>query len=364
MDFSFVFRTNPHNLIIYDGDANKAKYTMDPQKAMEWYKKDDYSNFTFDKHRQRYDIKLPVDLSDEGININKEFAAFLFQNIKVGKINDVLKTVWIEVLKSYDVIFVHNRVLFREKEVKVREIDPYIWNMKNFIYGFYRFDTIFSYKDTGNGKKSTEPFEENIAEDYYDGHPDANFQGIDYFYNGKAYHTNLFGVYVPHFIKSIFSKSKKKLPSGKLLQAWQREFIFEMGKENYLMHSRGGGKSLTLTLIAELLTVGQSLDDNIKSRLINYFGQTDEANEEVIEYIKSTIEMHDQGYFAYKQSKNTLVFKTIVKGKEKELGRVVFRSGEGVSKGRGGRPYAIIIDEAARINEEVYDAAVGNAVVD
>lgn len=175
----------------------------------------------------------------------------------------------------------------------------------------------------------------------------------------------MFGVYVPQFIESIFSKSKKKLPSGKLLQKWQRKFIYEMGAENYLMHSRGAGKSLTLTLISELLIVGQSLDDNMKARLINYFGQTDEANLEVIEYIQSTIQLHNQTYFEFKRSPvPTLIFKTIVNGNEKVLGRVAFRSGESLSKGRGGRPYAIIIDEAARIPEDVYEAALGNVVVD
>ncbi len=150
-----------------------------------------------------------------------------------------------------------------------------------------------------------------------------------------------------------------------MLQKWQRRFIYEIGAQNYLLHSRGAGKSLTLTLISELLIVGQSLDDNMKARLINYYGQTDEANEEVIEYIKSTIELHNQTYYEFKRSPvPTLIFKTIANGKEKILGRVAFRSGEGLTKGRGGRPYAIIIDEAARIPVEVFDAALGNVVVD
>ncbi len=66
MDFSFVFRTNPYNLIIFDGDPDKAKYTMDAQKAMDWYKKGDYISFTYDKNRQTpIEFKLPVDHGTE-----------------------------------------------------------------------------------------------------------------------------------------------------------------------------------------------------------------------------------------------------------------------------------------------------------
>ncbi len=106
----------------------------------------------------------------------------MFHAIKIGKINDLLKSVWIEVLLQYDVVWVHNRVLFREKELVEDEIDPYIWNMKNFIYGFYRFDDIYSYKLNEDGKKTDTPYKESISEDYYDGNPNKSMQGIDYFY--------------------------------------------------------------------------------------------------------------------------------------------------------------------------------------
>lgn len=176
MDFSFVMRTNPYNLLIYDGDKQRAKYAIDAQKAMEWWRKDDYSTFTFNKNRQSFEVRVPVDITGDGMIINKEFAAFLFQNIKIGKISDQLKTIWVELLMQYDVVLLGGRVVFRKKENAYQEIDPIIWTMKNFLYGFYRFDTISSYKLNNDGKKTDSPTEEEITEDYYDENPNPRFR--------------------------------------------------------------------------------------------------------------------------------------------------------------------------------------------
>ena len=93
---------------------------------------------------------------------------------------------------------------------------------------------------------------------------------------------------------------------------------------------------------------------------INYFCQSQETFDDLSEYMENFAESYWYPY-VWRKSKSSLDYVTFENWKEKVLGTVQFKSALSIAKGLGWTPYAVIIDEASRQPEMVYQRALANA---
>ena len=93
---------------------------------------------------------------------------------------------------------------------------------------------------------------------------------------------------------------------------------------------------------------------------INYFCQSQETFDDLSEYMENFAESYWYPY-VWRKSKSSLDYVTFEDWKEKVLWTVQFKSALSIAKWLGWTPYAVIIDEASRQPEMVYQRALANA---
>lgn len=349
--FDFVNRFNSDWIIIYQWDTIRAKQTFDAQKSMEWWRWcDRFREFTTKIYNKEIRCNVPI-TDTPGIDVTNELKVFLYNAAKSKRIDDLLVRIWWEFFKQFDCHNLWWMILFYEKNRKEKNSDDTIFNMKQFIYWFRRFEDVHS-KDW---KLISGEFEH-----YYDWNPKwEEFGNLTYNHNWKNYNTPVYGVYIPHMVQEIF-REEETLPSGKYLQAWQKDFLWNMWQINFLFHSRRAGKSLLLQLIQFLMVKCERPKKWFKKMKINYFCQSQETFDDLSEYMENFAESYWYPY-VWRKSKSSLDYVTFENWKEKVLGTVQFKSALSIAKGLGWTPYAVIIDEASRQPEMVYQRALANA---
>lgn len=364
----FIYKINNSWKLIFDGE--NVKWLLYKEYALKWYlRQKDFSKYSYSVYNLEYTTQVPIYTWDEELkDITTEFFSLLGVLTWDGALEERLVMIRQDFHGRYDVLEDSEwYVVFRETNSSKTswDIDYIMWNMKNFIMWFTRIEPI--YDEKGN--------DVHISEHYYDWQKWTDWELLKwhqsqiYTYKWKQYKTPLFWVYVPHMVKTIFWW-QDTLPSWRPLQSRQRWFIWKMGQVNFLRHSRWWWKTLLAKLIELLLAVAQSFNPKHKRQplLINYFWQSEEANADIVEYLKTMIDINGQKYFKYQASKSTFIFRTYIeiewRLEEKILARIRIKTAWSKAKWRWWRPYAVIIDEADRIPVEVYEAAIGNAVVD
>lgn len=350
-DFNFVNRFDQDGIIIYQWVTNKAKQTFEAAKAIEWrYKSDRFREFTTKIYNKVISFNVPVS-DEEWVDITNELKVFLYNAAKSKRLDDLLIRVWGEFLKEYDCRNVKGRPVFTPKASFKVPLDDTIFNMKQFIYWFRRFEDVFS-KDW---KKVDWEFEH-----YYDWNKKwEDFGNVTYTHNWVEHTTPLYWVYIPQMVQEIF-KNEEPLPSGKYLQARQKDFMWNMGQINFLFNSRRSGKSILLQLIQFLMVKCERPVKWFKKMKINYFCQSQETFDDLSEYMEAFTEQYGYPY-VWRKSTTSLDYVTFVDGKEKVLWTVQFKSALSIAKGLWWTPYAVIIDEASRQPEMVFQRALANA---
>lgn len=349
--FDFIFRFSPDGVLFYQWDANRAKHTFSPQRSItRWSKQNRFRDFALKIFNK--DIKFQVPISDEvGVDVTTELKVYLFNLAKSRRIDDFLIRVWAEFFKQYECHKHWDDVVFYPKIFKIYEIDDNVFNMKQFIYWFRRFEDVYN----KTGQKV--PWE---YEDYYDWNPRWEwYYNVSYNHWGIEKTTPLYGVYMPQMIHEMF-KEEEPLPSGKYLQRRQKDFIWNMGQINFLFASRRSWKSLLLQLIQFLMVKSERPVKWFKKMKINYFCQSQETFDDISEYMEAFAEAYWEPY-VWRKSKSSLDYVTYVDWKEKVLWTVQFKSWLSIAKGLWWTPYAVIIDEASRQPEMVYTRALANA---
>lgn len=348
--FDFIFRFNQNWVIFYQWEPSTAKTTFDSQKAIQWRQSCiRFRDYETKIHTKKINFRVPI--SDNGwVDVTLELKTFLYQAAKGKRLEDLLVRIRWEFLSEYDCFNNGWVISFREKNRVTTGIDDWLFLMKQFIYGFRRFEDVYDKE----GNKIPWEFEH-----YYDWNRKwVDFWNIWYKFQWKDFKTPLYWVYIPQMINTIF-KDEDPLPSGKFLQRRQRDFMREAGQINFLFHSRRWGKSLLLQLIQFLMAKAERPKKWFKKMRINYFCQSSEAFDDMSEYMENFAETYWLPY-VWRKSKAQLDYVTHENGKEVTLWSVIFKSWLSIAKGLGGTPYAVIIDEASRQPEMVYQRALAN----
>ena len=349
--FDFIYRIDDNWALFYDGSILHAKQCFDYNKAIDWYawcKR--FVEYEISIYNKKVILKTPVS-EWWWVDITNELKVFLYNAAKSKKIDDLLiRNRW-EFLKEFDCVLEQWQVLFKYREAKrTTEIDSTLLHMKNFEYWMWRLSDIHN-KKWQIVPESYHYFDWNKAwEDYHN---------LKYEYNWKEYQTPLYWLYVPHMIQTLFSE-EDPLPSGKYLQKRQSKFMRDAWQVNFLFHSRRWWKTLLLQLMQFLLLKCERPSKWFKKMLINYFCQSAETFSDMTEYIKAFCEIYWWDNYIWKQSENSLIYQTYEGWKPVVIASVRFRTWLSVSKGRWWTPYAIIIDEASRQPQEVYNTALAN----
>ncbi len=349
--FSFINRFSSEWVIIYQWELIKAKHTFDAQKSILWFNEANrFRDFTTNVYNKEITFSVPFS-DEEWTDVTIELKTFLYNIAKWKKIDDLLIRIWGEFLRIYDCHVIKGSVRFVLKENKESNSDDTVFNMKQFIYWFRRFDEIKN--------KSWKVIKTEFAH-YYDWNPKwEDYHNVSYRYNGKDFSTPMYWVYIPHMVRQIFSE-EDPLPSGKYLQARQKDFMWNIGQVNFLFHSRRAGKSLMLQLIQFLMVKCERPVKWFKRMKINYFCQSQETFDDLSEYMENFSDSYWLPYI-WRKGKARLDYVTYVNWVEKVLGTVQFKSALSIAKWLWGTPYAVIIDEASRQPEAVYQRALANA---
>lgn len=349
--FDFIFRFSPDWQIFYQGDTTRVKYTFNPQTSIHWWNRQDrFREFAIKLFNK--DIKFTVPITDVvWVDVTTELKVYLFNLAKSRRIDDFLIRIWAEFLKHFECHKHWDIVIFYPKSFKIYELDDNVFNMKQFIYWFRRFEEVH------NKAGQVIPWE---FEHYYDWNPKWEaYYNVEYNHWGNINTTPLYWVYIPQMIHTMFS-NEEPLPSGKYLQRWQKDFMWNMWQINFLFASRRSWKSLLLQLIQFLMVKCERPVVWFKKMKINYFCQSQETFDDISEYMEAFAEVYWEPYI-WRKSKASLDYVTYVDWKEKVLGTVQFKSWLSVAKGLWWTPYAVIIDEASRQPEMVYQRALANA---
>jgi len=354
-NFGFIYKKAIDGSAFYDWNEENAKFCIDPQLAIDWYGDFDYwETFNYDNWLDPIEISVPaITETDWYEDITSEFRKRLYLQVKDWKVSDEIKNWLISFLKEFDIYGRSGIPIFKKKQRTERIIDDWLLAMKLFMSWLYRFDEISYYKREGWSK--TKHIEKTrIWEDY---------TSIAYKYNGWTFTTPLYWSYAPRFVQSLFGWFHDD-PNEQKLERWQREFLLDYGRENYLMMTRWWWKSLICTLLAELFTLWQDHSNKLSHRKVIYVGPTEESIvNSIFPYISNSIQSYWQYYLEFVESKKSLYFKTVVMWKEIIVWELVFVSADSKSI-RGMRPFAAIIDEAAICNRAAYDALKGNLIAD
>lgn len=169
----------------------------------------------------------------------------------------------------------------------------------------------------------------------------------------KNHKTNLFWVYTPQLKRAMLWEKY----NGSPLQAWQNDAWFKLWQVNFIVWSRELGKSFLMTAFTwnrlfKEKTYEHELDDNVARKFqIFYFGLSKGSNETVAQYIKSMVAnlIDDERVVRRYKSEQKLVF---YDGNEERT--IYFMSQYDEWVGRWQRPDLVIIDEAARMDIEVF----------
>ncbi len=349
--FDFVNRFSPDWVIMYQWDTIRAKQTFDSQKCIDrWISCDRFREFSTKIYNK--EIKCNVPITDTPwIDVTNELKVFLYNAAKSKRIDDLLIRVRWEFFYQFDCHNLWWVILFLEKDRKPKNTDDTIFNMKQFIYWFRRFEEIY-WKDW--------KIISGESEHYYNWNPKWDeFSNLTYNHNWKDYSTPVYWMYIPQMVSEIF-KEEEPLPSGKYLQAWQKDFMWNMWQINFLFNSRRSWKSLLLQLIQFLMVKCERPKRWFKKMKINYFCQSQETFDDLSEYMEN---FSDSYWYPYvrRKSKSSLDYVTFENWKEKILWTVQFKSALSIAKGLWWTPYAVIIDEASRQPEMVYQRALANA---
>lgn len=348
--FHFCNKFHEKWQIVYDGYAPWINKTFNEKIAWDWYfGNKDFDTVEIKRYNNVQKIRIPVSHAEPWWydDITQDVQRFIGISAQQKQIDDVLVSNWIEIFKLYDVIDEDGQIRFKKKKEDVTwDVDKWLWLMKQFIYWLFRVSPL----------KDKQWKDIIVSQD---------FENIQYNYKWNQYTTPVYGVYAPHHINSIFSPMSSDGKSGKLAPR-QSKSMYYFWKKNFIMASRGIGKSLLLSVLSELLLMVERTDPwaIVKPTLINWFSQSEQQNEQTINYIISTIELSGDKYWKYSKTNGRLEVIDYVDKKEKTIATLQFYWEGSKSKWVGSRPYAIVIDEASKVDEEIYRQAMGQYVSD
>lgn len=359
----FIYRVyNEQRWLFYDGDRNNLKYCLNADDALtRWKSHWDRVKSVKMKRPPNKTITIKLPLSDDEYD-------FIWSNDMVDWVNKKkMDTRMVTLLNQlFDEYLVDASWCFKKRdgksEVWVKE--SYSWvhqTMRDIIEGMCRLEPlqVVIWTDKETKVKQTIPWD--ISQDIYGVEYwwSLNDKGEEQLWNNvrwaRAKTTNLFGVYVPLVRDAMFPTSNFDWHT---LQRRQRDVAMKRGKTTFILCSRWWGKSmwassLVWTYFLKDLNLWFEKDRPFE---IHYYWLSKAANTQAAWYIKKMMLslIDNDKVIEWRSSSQTL---TLTNWKEQRVIKFISQFEEGV--GRWMRPALVVIDEAARMDEEVYKTVKG-----
>ncbi len=338
--YGFVYREySEARGLFYDWNPNNLKYVFDTREAQSWYEKTKWEMVTVKMKRPpNRMIKIQFPLWKEW-----EIDAWFNDWVTNSKLSLRLSAVLIDFLKVY--YFDWTFFVKREWNQEVTKADFWVlMNMKDIILWNFRISPI----------KIKSWFDKNANKyTFTDWNFSQDVNNVSYSILWKDYKTNLYWVYTPQLKRAMLWEKYNWSP----LQKWQNDAWFKLWEVNFVVWSRELGKSFLMTAFTgnrlfKEKTYKHELDKNVARKFqIFYFGLSKGSNETVAQYIKSMVTnlIDDERVVRRYKSEQKLVF---YDGLEERT--IYFMSQYDEWVGRWQRPDLVIIDEAARMDYEVF----------
>lgn len=340
----FIYRNYlEHRWLFRDGKEETLRFCLNPDEAKKrWSVHKEHMQQVKIKRPPNKVIEIKIPIVSEWFKPSTAFADY----VNARKVETRMQTVLNQLLDEYDVDV--SWAFKRRAEIKkVKKEDFWVlMTMRDIIEWLCRIDPIqvqtWINKDTQTAQYS--PWE--ISTDLYD---------VPYTVQGKKYKTNLFWVYVPAVRDAMFPDSDFDWST---LQSWQRDFLFKRWQITFVFATRWWGKSLSTTSFVGNYILKQLTMPFEKNRpfIIHYFGLSKDSNTQVAWYIRNMMMslIDNKKVIEWRSTEQRLTVKDW-----QDIRTIFFKSQFQEWVGRWERPHLVVIDEADRMDEEVYKTAIG-----
>lgn len=336
----FVYREfTPWRWLFYDWNTANLKFCYDQKEARAWWDtvKEDIKEDKIKRPPNKL-IKIAFPVATEWVP-DKWFDEW----VATTRMSLRLQAVLVQFLQLYFYNWSHFVKKETEKQIKKADFGV-LMNMKDILMGMFRITPV----------KIRSSFDK-IAnkQTYSDWEFSQDVENVVYEVASKKYKTNMYGIYTPQLKRAMLGEKY----DGSPMQKWQNDAWFKMWRINFIIWSRELGKSFLMTAFSGNFLMKELASDLEVERpfMIHYFGLSKEANTTVAMYIKKMMMnlIEDEKVIKWYKSEQKLVF---FDGKKERM--IMFKSQHDEDVGKGHRPHLVIIDEASRMDEEIYKTAI------
>jgi hypothetical protein len=354
--FGFIYKktridkTTKELDIFYDWQVYNLDRTLDEQESIDRYKLIDKTKIQKMDVRifgDVYKINLPMmDSTIEAEECTNKFLDYIMFKAEVGFISDKIYQSLLSIVKWYVVYATKDGVVYfdRKLEDKLKQQTPeqakatedkYIVTtvMKEWLDWYYRF------KEYQLTQTDTVP----IGHEY------------KITVDGNSYWT-MYWAYTPSLRWAMFAEKHDFNLGNKTLMTRQYEIIRKLGWMNYICAPRRAGKTWMCAFLAvrEIIRQGMSRQESGRPIRVLYIWLTDQKNKAARDYILNMSKKYRASkMFTWRWEDQRLSF---LDQEGNALWVVDFISAKSYEAWVGEYADLILIDEAARIKEEVYSA--------
>lgn len=341
--FGFIYQTfNPERWLFYDWNKNNLRYCSNPKEAEQRRNQREYNMREVSVKlygSKSMKVKIPVVADwEESHNIANYVDANKINTINAQLIAQILN----EFCCTEEWTFYH-RAIKRESRV-----DWVLMHMRDIIEWIFRVSPLKVVTWEDKNTKEKEYLEIPI------------WQTVKTKY--KASDTS---EWVSVLLQWIYASSIRKMmfPDSDFdwntLQSWQRDALYKRWQYTFMIASRESGKSILSAgfvatfILKELCMPKQEL---LRWVQILYYWQSNDSNKRYYKYVKWLLKklFKDSKYVRFSDTNMVISIDDWDVSRE-----IQFISQLSEAKGRWERPSLVIIDEAARVDEEVWKIALG-----
>lgn len=351
-NFWFVSRDDKVGLV-YEGNIMRIDSTMDTAESLaRWKSKPDFVHFeeiTLDVYWKKRTYKMPMEykwwngiekIDDTTLELKRYIAKFCTMRL----MSDWIKGIRDKLLMDYMCVTVtytnwRSFVCFMERDnpldskTQVTEDDKWVQIMtKEFMDGYCRMSPY-------TFKAWTTKQDLKISENY------------------NVWDRTIRGNYTAKLREAMFSNATKKLPSGRLLMAWQYDVLRRMWKKTMVIAPRRWGKTfwLGLTALREILRDSFTIHWSFRPISVIYIWLTKTKLMKVVNYIKTMLNKcwirEEDNMFHWDAQNMNLSFRSW----KLSIGEISFVSAESSDPGIGDYADLIIADECWKLRKEIYE---------
>lgn len=340
--FGFIYNTfTQARGIFYDGNKENLRYCLNQKEAeRRWEKRGNTSTYKMKLYGNKYiDVILPI------ADWAEWYSEWLEEYARESNISLMSKQLISQLLDEY---YCNDEGKFFPRENKRKwEISWVLMQMRDVIEGMFRIEPIKILTWVDKLTKKGEYIDMPFGQDVFD---------VKYSVGGKNYVTNIFWLYSSSLRKLMFPDSNF---GGNTLQPWQIDGLYNRGQYTFLIGPREWGKSLlsaTITAQWILKEISNPSQENLRGIQILYYGQSNDSNVRYYNYVKSLLKKMFSDSKMMKANDSWQII-TIADGSITREIRFISHLSE--AKGRWERPSLVILDEASRLDDEVWEIALG-----